>query len=162
MFSIITIASSTTKPVAMVSAINVRLLIENPARYMKPKVPTRETGTATLGMAVARALRRKKKITITTRNTESNSSICTSFTEARMVAVRSVRIFMSIDAGSVACNCGIKAFTLSTTSITLAPGWRWMLTMMAGDSLAHAARRTFSASSTTSATSESPMGRPLR
>ena len=32
MFSIITIASSTTKPVEIVSAISVRLLIEKPAR----------------------------------------------------------------------------------------------------------------------------------
>ena len=32
MFSSMTMASSTTKPVAMVSAISVRLLIEKPAR----------------------------------------------------------------------------------------------------------------------------------
>ena len=50
MFSIITIASSTTKPVAMVSAISVRLLTENPARYMTPKVPMSDSGTTTLGM----------------------------------------------------------------------------------------------------------------
>ncbi len=53
MFSITTIASSTTKPVAMVSAISVRLLIEKPARYMTPNVPTSDSGTATLGMSVA-------------------------------------------------------------------------------------------------------------
>ncbi len=53
MFSIITIASSTTKPVAMVSAISVRLLIEKPARYITPNVPTSDSGTATLGMTVA-------------------------------------------------------------------------------------------------------------
>ena len=35
----------------------------------------------------------------------------------------------------------------STTSITLAPGWRWMLTITAGASFIHAASRTFSASS---------------
>ena len=53
MFSIMTMASSTTKPVAMVSAISVRLLIEKPARYMTPNVPTSDSGTATLGMIVA-------------------------------------------------------------------------------------------------------------
>ena len=46
MFSIITIASSTTKPVAIVSAIRLRLLIEKPAKYMTPKVPMSDSGTA--------------------------------------------------------------------------------------------------------------------
>ena len=58
MFSIITMASSTTKPVEMVRAIRVRLLRLKPARYMTPKVPTRDRGTATLGMRVAGTLRK--------------------------------------------------------------------------------------------------------
>ncbi len=53
MFSIITIASSTTKPVEIVSAINVRLFRLNPIRYMTPKVPTSDNGTAAAGMTVA-------------------------------------------------------------------------------------------------------------
>ncbi|MNE72748.1 hypothetical protein D3C80_1687150 [compost metagenome] len=52
-------ASSTTKPVAMVSAISVRLLMEKSRKYMTAKVPTRESGTATLGIMVAGTLRRK-------------------------------------------------------------------------------------------------------
>ncbi len=74
MFSIMTIASSTTKPVAIVSAINVRLLIEKPARYMTPNVPTSDSGTATLGITVADRLRRNTKITITTSATARKSS----------------------------------------------------------------------------------------
>ena len=54
------IASSTTKPVAMVSAISERLSSEKPARYMAPNAPTIETGTATAGTAAARPLRRKR------------------------------------------------------------------------------------------------------
>jgi len=50
----------------------------------------------------------------------------------------------------------------STTAITLAPGCRWMLTITAGVSFIHAACRTFSAPSTTSATSDSTTGAPLR
>ena len=73
MFSIMTMASSTTKPVAMVRAIRVRLLMEKPARYMTPKVPTSESGTARLGMMVADSLRRNRKITITTSATASSS-----------------------------------------------------------------------------------------
>ena len=63
MFSSTTIASSTTKPVAMVSAISERLLSEKPARYMTPKVPISDTGTATLGISVARPLRRNRNTT---------------------------------------------------------------------------------------------------
>ena len=161
MFSITTIASSTTKPVAMVSAISVRLLIEKPARYMTPNVPTSDSGTATLGMNVAGRLRRNRKITITTSATASSSSNCTSSTEARMVTVRSVSSTTSTAEGSDACNCGNSFFTRSTTSITLVPGWRWMLRMIAGVALAHAARRVFSAASTASATSRTRTGAPF-
>ena len=61
-----TMASSTTKPVAMVSAIRVRLLSEKCSRYIAPKVPTRDSGTATEAMKVAATLRRKTKITAVT------------------------------------------------------------------------------------------------
>ena len=162
MFSIITMASSTTKPVAMVSAIRVRLLIENPARYITANVPMSDSGTATLGMTVAATLRRNRKMIITTSATASRSSNCTSRTDARMVTVRSVSSTTSTAAGIAAESCGSRRLMRSATSITLAPGWRWMLTMTAADSLAHAARRVFSAASTTSATSTRRTGAPLR
>src|SRR5450830_1789728 len=158
MFSIMTMASSTTKPVAIVNAIKVRLLIEKPAIYMTAKVPTSDSGTATLGMMVADTLRRNTKITITTSAIDKNSSNFTSSTEARIVVVRSVRIWTSIAPGRLAFKLGKSFLMLSTTAITLAPGWRWMLTMIAADSLAQAPRRMFSAASTTSATSETRIG----
>ncbi len=74
MFSIITIASSTTNPVATVNAINVRLLMLKPARYMTPKVPTIDSGTATAGITVADALRKKMKIASTTSTMASSNS----------------------------------------------------------------------------------------
>ena len=79
-----------------------------------------------------------------------------------MVVVRSVRIWTSIALGSDARSVGSSFFTRSTTSMMLAPGWRWMLTITAGVSFIHAASFTFSASSTTSATSDSVTGAPLR
>ncbi len=161
MFSIITMASSTTNPVAMVSAIRVRLLMLNPARYMTPKVPTRDRGTATLGMMVPAAVRRKRKMTITTSAMARISSNCTSVTDARMVTVRSVSVATSTAAGREAVSCGSRRLTRSTTSMTFAPGWRWMLRITAGASFIQAARRTFSASSITSATSESRSGAPF-
>jgi hypothetical protein len=85
MFSIITMASSTTNPVEIVSAISERLSRLNPIRSITPNVPIIASGSATLGMTVAQNFRRKTKITITTRATVSTSVNCTSATEARMV-----------------------------------------------------------------------------
>jgi hypothetical protein len=93
------------------------------------------------------------KITITTSAMASISSNCVSCTEARMVVVRSVRSCVSIEAGSDAVSCGRIFFTASTTSMTFAPGCFCTLTMIAGVSFIHAARRAFSASSITSAMS---------
>src|SRR5437867_8633663 len=90
MFSIITMASSTTKPVEIVNAIKVRLFRLNPSRYITPKVPTSDKGTATLGIMLAESVRKKRNITSTTRATVSINSNCTSLTEARIVVVRSV------------------------------------------------------------------------
>src|SRR5438552_12733894 len=60
-----------------------------------------------LGMTVARMLRRKRKITITTRATVSTSVNCTSSTDARIVVVRSVRISTLTAAGSAAVKVDI-------------------------------------------------------
>ncbi|MNN83173.1 hypothetical protein D3C81_2001890 [compost metagenome] len=53
-------ASSTTRPVARISAISDRLLSEKPHRYMTAKVPTSDTGTARLGISEARRLPRNR------------------------------------------------------------------------------------------------------
>src|ERR1039458_2960681 len=89
-----TIASSTTNPAEIVSDMSERLFRLNPSRYMTAKVPMRERGTDRLGMIVAGMLRRKTKITATTRITARVSSTSTSQIEARIVTVRSVRISM--------------------------------------------------------------------
>ena len=62
-----TMASSTTKPVEMVSAISDRLSRLKPSRYITASVPTSDSGTDRLGMMVAGRLRRNRKITSTTR-----------------------------------------------------------------------------------------------
>jgi hypothetical protein len=90
MFSITTIASSTTKPVATVSAMSDRLSIENPQRYMTPSVAISETGTTTLGMKVERRLRRKRNTTRITSAIETARVISTSRTDARIVRVASM------------------------------------------------------------------------
>ena len=58
MFSSTTIASSTTRPVATISAISERLLSEKPQRYITAQLPMRATGTAVTGIIAARTLAR--------------------------------------------------------------------------------------------------------
>ena len=124
MFSIITIASSTTKPVEIVSAIKVRLLRLKPSRYITPNVPMSDSGTATLGIIVARKFRRNKKIAMTTSAIVSMSENSTSRTEPRIVIVRSVITETSMPAGKFALSCGNSFLIRSTTSIVFTPGWR--------------------------------------
>jgi hypothetical protein len=90
MFSIMTIASSTTKPVAIVSAISVRLLIENPARYMtRERADERERHRDGRDQRRAEAAQEHEDHEHDEHDREQ-SSTCTSSTEARIVIVRSV------------------------------------------------------------------------
>ena len=66
-------------------------------------MPTSDSGTATLGMAVAQTLRRNTNTTRITSSTEMTSVISTSCTEARIVVVRSCATSIVIDGGIDAC-----------------------------------------------------------
>ena len=139
MFSIITIASSTTKPVATVSAISERLSSDMPVKAITPNVPISDNGTATDGMIVAHSRRRNTKITATTRKMVRIRVNCTSSTEARMVMVRSANTSRWTSAGNTACSSGRMLRICSTVCTMLAPGWRRMSSSTAGLPLAHAA-----------------------
>ena len=77
-------------------------------------------------MKVARGERRKTKITPTTSTTDSASVYCTSFTDARIVSVRSVTMVSLIPDGIACCSRGRPSLIASTVETMLAPGWRWM------------------------------------
>src|ERR1700723_4717590 len=62
-----TIASSTTNPIASTSPNNESVLIENPNSGKKTNVPINATGTASMGINVARQLCRKMYTTRITR-----------------------------------------------------------------------------------------------
>ncbi len=113
-FSSTTMASSTTNPVAIVSAISDRLLRLKPHRYMAAKVPMSETGTATAGISVARPERRNKNTTRITSATEIASVSSTSCSDARIVGERSWTICKSIAAGIIARSSGSFARMPST------------------------------------------------
>src|SRR4051794_267928 len=102
MFSMTTIASSTTKPVAMVSAITERLSSVYPQRYITANVPISEIGTEMVGIRVARQLRRNTNTTTITRLIEISMLRSASDTEARIVLVRSLSTLSRIVGGSAA------------------------------------------------------------
>ncbi len=85
MFSSTTMASSTTNPVEMASAMSERLSTLYPSRNMAAKVPMMDAGTAIRGISVARNSRRNRKTTRPTRATDRRSVRSMSATEARMV-----------------------------------------------------------------------------
>ncbi len=161
-FSSTTMASSTTKPVATVSAIRLRLLRLNPSRYMMAKVPSSDTTVATAGITVARALRRNSPTTSTTSAMEAISVNSISRSDARMELVLSDATAMWMSCGSCACSSGSRARTPSTVSMMLAPGWRVTSTMMAGSPLNRPRVRVFSTPSTTRATSPRRTAASLR
>ena len=98
-FSIITMASSTTKPTETASAMSERLSIEKPATHIIAQVPASDSGTVTPAAIVAAARRRNRNTTSMTRTTVASSVSCMSKTLARMVLVRSERTEMSTPAG---------------------------------------------------------------
>src|SRR3977135_2138071 len=100
MFSSMTIASSTTNPTAMVNAIKDKLSKLKLRTYIIATVPSSARGTVTPGMMVAQALRKNRKITITTSAMVSASVNSTSCTAALMVVVRLATVFTLIDGGT--------------------------------------------------------------
>ena len=59
-------------------------------------------------------------------------TLCAVSAEARIVTVRSIRTEILTAGGSAAWSCGRSFFTRSTTSMMLAPGWRWIFMITAG------------------------------
>jgi hypothetical protein len=67
MFSSITIASSTTKPIASIIARRVNVFIVKPSIYIAENVPINEIGIVTSGISVILADPRNKYMTAATR-----------------------------------------------------------------------------------------------
>ena len=88
-FSITTMASSTTSPVASVMPNRVSELMEKPNILMKAKVPISETGMVTAGMMVARQSSKKRKMTVMTMKTAKTSVTSTSRMESPTTVVES-------------------------------------------------------------------------
>ena len=129
---------------------------------MPPNVPMTETGTATTGISVARALRRNSHTTSVTSATDSTRVVSVSASEARMLMVLSEANWMSISFGSAAFSLGTAALTASTVWMTLAPGSLNTITSTAGLPLARPRLRRSCTPSSTEATSVRWTAAPLR
>ena len=82
MFSMTTIASSTTSPVASVSPNSVSVLIEKPSTFIKKNVPSSETGIVSAGISVVRQSCKNRKMTRTTRAIAIKSVMTTSLIDS--------------------------------------------------------------------------------
>ncbi|MPM88630.1 hypothetical protein SDC9_135734 [bioreactor metagenome] len=114
MFSITTMASSTTSPIASTRASKVRMLMEKPARYIIKKEPTSEIGMAMIGIKVVLQLRKNRNIMSTTRKKACMIVFCTSLIESLIKIVLSKPIPTSISSGRLLFNSSI-AFLASST-----------------------------------------------
>src|SRR5258708_21867262 len=119
-FSMTTMASSTTNPVASVIPNRVRELIEKPKTLMKAKVPISETGIVTAGITGARQSSRKKKMTMITMITASSSVVTTSFTESPTTVVVSNAITYLMPGGNDLASSRSCAFANLSTCSALA------------------------------------------
>src|SRR5262249_19303434 len=88
-----TIASSTTMPIASTSANSDTVLAEKPSASMTAKVPISATGTAMMGISVARKLPRKMKTTIAT---STKASISVWITLSMVASTNTVVSYMTL------------------------------------------------------------------
>src|ERR1039458_6337890 len=100
-FSITTMASSTTSPVASVMPNRVSELMEKPNILMKAKVPISETGMVTAGMMVARQSSKKRKMTVMTMKMASARVTSTSRIESPTTVVESKAMAYSSPGGKL-------------------------------------------------------------
>ena len=119
-FSMTTMASSTTRPVASVMPKSVSELIEKPKILMNANVPISETGMVTAGMMVARQSSRNRKMTAMTMTIAAASVTSTSRMDSPTTVVESNAIAYSRPGGKFFESCSRAALALRSTSRELA------------------------------------------
>ena len=125
-FSTTTIASSTSSPIASTRPNIVSVLIVNPKAAMIPNVPSSTTGTAMVGINVARKFCRKRYITRKTSTMPSSSVFTTSSIEILTNGVVSYGYTTCSPGGKLGANSSIRARTAFAVASAFAPGASWM------------------------------------
>ena len=126
MFSMTTIASSTTMPVASTIPKSVRVLMEKSNALTKAKAPTNDTGIVTVGMMVLRQFWRKRKITRMTSRIASPSVFRTSRIDSRTTDVFSNAMRYWRPGGKFSESRSISARTAASSSSAFAEGSGWI------------------------------------
>ena len=134
-FSSTMMASSTTMPIAMVSASSVKLLIEKPRKYMIANVATIDAGIASPGMIVARTFRKNTKMINTTRMAAMSNVSRASLIECVTNTDPSQAVWSFTPGGSVCWMLGSASRMLRATSMRFALDWRTTPIATAGDPL---------------------------
>ena len=122
MFSMTTIASSTTMPVESTMANSVSVLTEKSSSFTNANAPMSDTGSVRVGMSVARQLWRKKNITSTTRPMASASVQITSRIDSSTTSVVLKATRYCIPGGKLVFRRSSSLTTPSSTSRALAVG----------------------------------------
>ncbi len=123
MFSITTMASSTTSPVAKTSASRVRILMEKSIAHIAASVPTNARGIATAGISVAAGVPKNSQRTSTTIAIVSSRLITTSVTAPRINWASSEVLIISRLSKRWLSRSN-AASTLFEISIVFEPAWR--------------------------------------
>ena len=123
-FSSTTIASSTTMPIASTMPNSVNMLIEKPNRNIAANVPISDTGTASIGMMVARQFCRNSSTTQNTRIIASISVLTTSLIEIFTYCSVSYGIVYAMPLGKSAFSSSRRASIAPPVCSAFAPGCR--------------------------------------
>ena len=107
MFSTTTMASSTTRPAATISAITDKLFSEKPNTYMTQNAPINDTGIASVGISATRTLRKNSSTTATTKPIDNSKLNCASSKVARITGLRSITTASLEPSGINASSTGI-------------------------------------------------------
>ncbi len=121
-FSMTTMASSTTIPIARTIPNSVSVFTENPSAFNPRKVPMMLTGTARTGMSVARQLCRNTNTTSVTSSIASSSVFATSIIDSVMKGVVSNGELHVTPLGNDFASSFIRVSTAVRTSRLLASG----------------------------------------
>ena len=131
-FSITTIASSTTMPIASTMPNKVSWLMLKSSAYRPRKVPSSAIGITRVGISVARKFCRKISITRNTSTIASSRVMTTSSIETCTKVELSYGENQLTPGGNVVSNSAMRSRTALATPRALAPGANWMAKPAAG------------------------------
>ncbi len=139
MFSITTIASSTTNPTHNTSATSEKMFRVKPMIHITTKAPASDSGTLSIAIRVGRSRRRNTSITSATITMLISNATSTSCSADSVVGVRSKIGVIRTSAGSSRPSLGSAARIARTVATALASGRLLICMVTARVPLNHAA-----------------------